>query len=334
MLNRSIKIFILFYLFAAVPCFSQTKKDAEKSSNILSQYDNYLNAVHLNELVRATSFGYYKRKSQRGPNGIVERRNVYVLSLEAEPSFEDETDFRLTWQETIKMFDAGTGIYQQLFFQLAGITRISQDSLVVSIEVAVPKTGAPKRFKVLGTTVANKKGIYMVYFDTELKVVEPETGLRGGVATTPVKPDDLNNVLYSWFFRPVVYSQKLKDSLRIKINSFLSQNSGKDGKPVKPKIFEVSPGVFFFEVRNAKALVTPGYFEDVTLTLFINLIPAKDSKTPALAAVSYLYSVLYSRNEYTEPATPENSENVVVRYRERLRKYGDNLYKLIDNAVR
>jgi hypothetical protein len=310
-------------LFAQAPCFSQTKNAGAKINGILSQYNSYLKTVHLNQLVKAGSFAYNKSISQKGANGLVARRNVYVLTLAVDSAFEDQFDFINVWGKSLQILSGDLNVYRQLFFRLADITRVDPDSLAITIQNQDPKMS-----------------LYLIYFDGGIKVVEPPNKGRGkgGVTTTPVYPDDLNNVLYGYVFKQVNYSPGLEKKLIAQIKLFLSQNKGKSNNsevtvPTPNDPVVRAPGFMFFEARNFKGRITPGYYEDITVNLIIVPIPSSDGKAPTLASISYTYSVLYSPRRYTGPATIENSENAVIRYKADMVTYGNNLLNIFISTI-
>jgi hypothetical protein len=317
MFNKLIKIVILFCLLAKNPCFSQTNQEGFKSDSVVSQYNSYLSAVHLKQLIRAANFSYKKQFAYNGSSGKVNLTNVHVLTIEPDSAFSDDPlKFASTWKSALKTLHGKTDAYWQLFFKLADYAQLLPDSLVIFI-----KTSRPDIIS------------YMIYFDKG--IIENELAVDTRAASElpgDITAESLNNILYGCVFKKVDYSAHLKDSLINKIALFLSTNEqGIVNRSIKIKPVYRADDIIFFEARNLNGRVTKRFFEDITITLTI--IPSTAAKSENLASVGYSFNVLFSNRKFTGLADIENSENAIIHHKNEMREYGEALYKLFINTV-
>jgi len=316
MLQKLLKLFILFYLFISYPCFAQTKQGNFDEAGILANYNGYLTAVHLKPVIKATAFSFKNNVSQNGSLGRINLTNVYVLTVEPDSALAEPLAFAGAWNNVVRILNGPENVYGQLFFKLADFTGLPPDSLVVLIKTSHPKIIS-----------------YMVYFNKGIRINLPGIGARSPDKTPDgIKPESLNDVLYGCVFPNVSYSSGKRDPLIKAITLFLEQN---DQGQVNPAV-QVAPvyrayNIIFFEARNFKGRITKKYYEDITVTLTI--IPSVDSKKKQFASIGYTLNACYSARKFGGPANVENSENVIIRHKADMQLYGEKLNKLFIKII-
>ena len=204
MLRRSLNLFILIYFSLVFTCFSQNKRDSIQKNNVVNQFNNYLKAVKLNTLIKATGFSFKKEIVQKGSLGEITITHVRVLTLEPAQAYTDPLAFSAAWANLVNTVSRKTDIYSQLFFILYDYSQSSPDSLAIVLKTTHPDFVS-----------------FTVFFNKSIKVNTAFIEIRGEpAAPVNVDPGDLNNGLIGGIEHNVPNSPALRKRLEDGMISF------------------------------------------------------------------------------------------------------------------
>lgn len=312
MLNRRLKIFIFFYVIVYFPCFSQTKPAIISKDDVLSQFNAYLKAVHLNQIVVATDYSFKKEIVHEGGSGKITLNNVDVLTIEPTTALENTLTFASTWKQVVRSLNGKTPIYWQQFFKLADITQLAPKSLVI-----VLRTKQPKLYS------------YMVYFDNAIMVSESPTEIKGS-AGIAIEMDPNEDFPFDGFFEGD-NAEGLTAKLIVRLTHFLkSAKNGKENPSVDVKVENhyLKNSYFRFTAVNLKGKITSKFYEMVRL--HISVFPMDNAKK---VAIGYNFNVSFGSESYKTAASLKNYEDARKNYFVEMIKFNEDLKKIIYNVL-
>jgi hypothetical protein len=309
MANKLIKIFILSCFLTPSACFSQVKQSDFKNEDVLTQYNNYLAAVHLKQLIKAANFSYNKEISYKGSLGAVNLTGVHVLTIEPDSAFNDPLQFALSWNNALEILNGKASAYYQLFFKLTDYAHLPPDSLVILIKTRKPNIIS-----------------YLVYFDNGIKVNEPVIEIRGDpekkINITPIDPS------FDDYFEKQPFTPGLAKKLIDSTSTFLKRtNKHKVDQKIHVEVENHNDHFIIFTATNIKGWLTNNYYEVIVIRL--SIAPAQDQK---LADFNWYFSVGYASG-YSAPSNFKNYEDAAKSYYIEMDSFRRALRTLIHNTI-
>jgi len=132
----SLKLVFLIHILFITCAFSQVTSK-KNSDSLVTHYNNWLKAVHLNDLVIAVNGRFKAGTADSAAANLIKKKRILILIPAA--AWQNPEKFAVAWNAArTELAEKGINIYSLLLDKLADYTFLPPDSLAVQVQTVNP----------------------------------------------------------------------------------------------------------------------------------------------------------------------------------------------------